>query len=355
MKKILIILLVISVAFTGCATKKIKNKNVDASKNVKKIDVCLLIAKSGINDESFNQCVWEGMQKYAKDFKLSSENLKYAQALSKEDYVKSLSIFADEKPSLIVASGYYFKKPIEIVSKKYPKQKYLLIDNVANSKNVLSVTFKVEEASYIAGIIAAMKSKEKNYKKIGFIGGIDKPVNRAFEAGFEAGVKEIDKNLELLVYYANDFTNPAKGQKLAKKMYDKGVNIIFSAASSTGNGVIKEARRRAKKGEDVWIIGVDKDQYKCGIYDSNKSVILTSVLKRLDIAVYDTMKSVANGKFKAGSKKYALKNNGVSLPNKNPNLKKEWLKTAMEYKNKIIQGKVKVPLEPKRIIKKDRK
>ncbi len=365
MRKILSFLLITTLFLSGCgsadkdkkdATKDNNNtkveKNKDSKKNIngKDIFVDLVIAISGIDDKSFNQYTWDGMLKFGKEFNVPDANFKYALSLKDEDFVKNLSNFSDQKPDIIVSPGYYFKDAVSIVSKKYPKQKYLIIDNIVeNRDNVCSVVFNEEEASYIVGVIAGMKAKEEGYKKIGFLGGKDVPLIHKFEAGFEAGVYRVNKDVEIVIVYADDFSNPKKGKKLAKEMYDKGVKIIYNAAGDTGNGMIQEAVDRAKKGEDVWAIGVDKDQYEEGKYSKDKSVVITSAIKRLDVVTYNTLKLVAEGKFKSGLKVYNLKNKGVGLPNKNPNLKKSWLKKAKHYRKGIILGKVKVPLEPKRI------
>ncbi len=341
MRKIKKILLLCFFAITliSCDSKKDNN-----------IKVAMVSDIGSIDDKSFNQNTWEGIVKYAKENNLPRKNYTFANSPTKEDYIVNLSNFADEHFDLIIACGYYFEKHINIVGSKYPNQNFLLIDAIAKTnKNVLSITFNSNEGSFLVGVAAALKANEMGLNKVGFLGGVDEYLVQAFEAGFVSGVEAVNPNIKVFIEYANDFANPMKGQQIASKMYDKGVNIIFNVAGSTGNGLIKEAKKRAKMGDDVWVIGVDKDQYKEGIYEKEKSVILTSMIKRVDIATYDTIKLVKNGKFKGGHKIYGLKSKGVSLPSKNPNLKNEWLKVIQKYKDEIINGKIVISKKPKRI------
>ncbi len=336
MNRMLLFLLVvfISFSFNSCDSKKDKND----------ISVVLVSGIGSIDDKSFNQSAWEGILKYAKENNMPKENYIHTNPARTEDFVITLANFADEKRTLIIALAYYLKDAVDIVSSKYPNQKFLLFDSISKpNKNISSITFAANEGSFLVGICAALKADEMNLKKVGFLGGMNSKPIQEFEAGFKAGVKIINPNIKVFSFFADDFANPTKGQKIASKMYDKGINIIFNVAATTGNGLIKEAKKRASLGDDVWVVGVDKDQYKYGIYKEGKSVILTSMMKRLDIAVYDTLSSLKKGEFQAGVTLYSLKNNGVSLPKNNPNLKTQWLEIVEKYKNDIINEKIVVP------------
>lgn len=311
-----------------------------------KLKIAMVSDIGSIDDKSFNQSAWEGILKYANEKKLPRANYSHKNSSKPEDYIINLSNFADSHPALIVSPGYYFKEPIDIVASKYPKQNFLLIDAISKRKNVLSVTFATNEGSFLAGICAALKANELKSDKIGFLGGIKGKIVEDFRVGFEQGVKTINPDINIVVKYANDFANPNKGQRIASKMYDDGIKIIFNVAGSTGNGLIKEAKKRAKLNQDVWVIGVDKDQYEDGIYKNDKSVVLTSALKKLDVVTYDTIKEVENNKFQGGHKVYTLKNGGVGLPVNNPNIKDEWKKLIAQYKQKILNGEIKVKASP---------
>ncbi len=340
MKKILLFVFIIF-AFFSCSRQK----------DTKKLITVVMVNDMGsIYDSSFTQNAWSGVVKYAKDKNLPRKNYVHINSPTPNDYIPNISNFADMKFDLIVTPGYYFLDSINVVAQKYPKQKILLIDAISKlNENVSSVTFNSNEGSFLVGVCAALKANEMKLNKVGFLGGIDIKEVNDFEAGFIAGVKSINPNINIVVEYANDFANPSKGQKIAAKMYDKGINIIFNVAGFTGSGLIKEARIRAQRGEKVWVIGVDKDQYKEGIYMKDKSVILTSMMKRLDVVTYDTMLLVETGKFKGGHKIYSLKNDGVGIPKNNPNLKSQWLKIVKKYKDDIINKKIIVPNVPDRI------
>ncbi len=334
MKAILLLVFFISFALVSCDSKKNKND----------ISVVLVSGIGSVDDKSFNQNAWEGILRYAKENNLPKENYIHTNPARTEDFVITLANFADENKTLIVALAYYLKDAVNIVSSKYPNQKFLLFDDISKpNKNVSSIIFAANEGSFLVGICAALKANEMNLKKVGFLGGMNSKPIQEFEAGFKAGVKLINPDIKVFSQFADDFANPTKGQKIAIKMYDEGINIIFNVAAATGNGLIKEAKKRAILGDKVWVIGVDKDQYEYGIYKEEKSVILTSMMKKLDIATYDALSLLKKGEFKGGVKLYSLRNNGVGLPKNNPNLKAKWLEVVEKYKNDVITGKIIVP------------
>ena len=171
-----------------------------------------------------------------------------------------------------------------------------------------------------------------------------------FEAGYEAGVLAVDPNMKVLVEYAGAFDNAQTGQSLAAKMYDQGAYVIYHAAGGTGNGLIKEATDRRVNGEDVWAIGVDRDQYEDGIYDGDKSAILTSMIKKVDVAAYDIAKLTLEGNFPGGETiTFNLENEGVGLPENNPNLSDEIIKAANDFIPKIVSGEIEVSPVPSRL------
>ncbi len=335
MKRLVVILfsIFLPLSFIACQDKNQK----------KHIKIAMVSGIGNIDDKSYNQSAWRGIVIYAKEKHLPKKNYAHITSSREEDFTTNLSIFADKKVDLIIASGYYLTNATNKVASRYPKQNFLLLDNLSNQNNVLSVTFASNEGSFLVGICAALKAKEMKIKKVGFLGGIKSKVLKNFEAGFIAGVKAIDPSIKVIIKYANYFTNKSKGQKIASQMYDDGIKIIYNVAGRTGIGLINEAKKRASLGQDAWVIGVDRDQYEDGIYKDGKSVILTSMIKRLGVVTHDTALSIEQNTFKAGHKLYSLKNNGIGLPRKNPNLKEEWLKTVNEYKKKIIDAKIIVP------------
>ncbi len=310
----------------------------------------------GIDDKSFNQSTWEGILRFEKDFSSQGGlNVTYLQSESDADYIPNLSTLADEGYQLIVAPGFLFIDSIAEVSRNYPDTHFLIIDSVVGEReNVASAVFSEHEGSFLVGVAAAIQAKKDGAKKVGFIGGIDFDVIQRFESGFEAGVAAVDSSIAVVVEYAGDFANPQIGQTIATKMYDSGISVIFHAAGGTGNGIIKEAKDRAIQNNKVvaWVIGVDRDQYEEGIFNtaSKQSVILTSMLKRVDVAAYSVSKQETEGNFPGQEVLYFdLSQDGVGIPAKNPNLDNDTLMIIDEWKQKIIDGSHTVPNTPTRL------
>lgn len=351
MKRILALMLVLVLFAVSCApAAKTDADNIGgANPDATKIKIGLVTDTGGIDDKSFNQGTWEGIKAYNIGAKLADGSVKYLQSTSDADYIPNLTALAEEGMDLVVAPGFLFEDAIKQFSADFPEQKILFIDAVVDAPNVLNAVFAEHEGSYLVGVAAALKTKEAGKNKVGFIGGADFELINKFEAGFEQGVKAVAPDMEIVIQYATGFDKAEDGQKLAAKMYDEGVYVIYHAAGGTGNGAIKEAKDRVAAGEDVWMIGVDKDQYQDGVYADNKSVILTSMVKRVDLAAYRAAQSVAAGEFKGGIYEYSLKDDGVGIPAENPNLTADWVKTINEYKAKISSGEIKVDPVPTRV------
>jgi len=356
---LLAIMLVASLA-VGCAPKAVEPAATEAPATeapaateapveAKTITIGLVTDIGGIDDKSFNQSTWEGIVKFGTENNLPEANYKYVQSESDADYIPNLSTFADGENDIIISPGFLFTDALTEVGAQFPDQKFLLIDSVVDLPNVASAVFAEHEGSYLAGIAAALKAQEKGATKVGFLGGMDFDLIQKFEAGFEAGVYAVDAKMEVMVEYAGAFNDAQKGQTIAAKMYDAGAYVIYHAAGGTGNGVIKEAKDRVQNGQDVWVIGVDKDQYADGVYADGKSVILTSMLKRVDIAAYNICQAVLNDEFAGGVQVFTLANGGVSLPDENPNLKAEWMDTINGFAEKVKSGEIVVPAIPVRI------
>ncbi|MDF9825662.1 basic membrane protein A [Breznakia sp. PF5-3] len=275
----------------------------------------------GIDDRSFNQGSWEGVQQFAKDNKLDKSCYTYLESKTEADYTTNLSTLADDGYDIVIAAGYLFIDSMGDVAAQYPDTKFLIIDGVVEAENVESAVFAANESSYLAGMAAALEAKEQGSNDVGFIGGMEGEVIGAFQAGFEQGALDANPDVIVHVDYVGSYDDAGKATTLAAKQYDAGVKVIFHAAGNAGNGVIKEAQTRSEAGDIVYVVGVDKDQYDTGKYgDDDKSVILTSALKRVDVATYDAAKAVMDDKFEAGVTTYTLKENGVGIPEKNPNL-----------------------------------
>lgn len=329
MKKLWKVALVAAMAatvLTGCGDSGGGGESKDCP-----IKVGFVTDTGGIDDKSFNQGSWEGIQKWAKENNLGEDCTSYVQSNAEADYVPNLSSMADNGFDFIIAAGFLFEDSMKEVSKKYPDTKFFVIDTVVPEPNVVSGVFAAEQSSYLAGVAAAMQAKAEGGNAVGFVGGTDTELIQAFQAGYEQGVWSVDPTMTVMVDYAGAFNDSAKGGSLAEKQYGAGAKVIYHAAGGTGGGVIKNAIEKAEAGNPVWVIGVDRDQYEDGKYGSEgKSVILTSALKKVDVATYQETKKMMEGKFEgAKTITFDLHNDGVGVPAENPNLSDD-IKAAID-------------------------
>lgn len=310
-----------------------------------KVTAILVTDATGVDDRSFNQGAYEGLERWASENKDQGAcNAASIQSNSEADYVPTVTSVSGKTNDLIVTAGFTFEASVTEVSKKFPDQKYLIIDTQLKLPNVVSADFAANEGSFLAGVAAAEHAKANGKNKVGFIGGMEVPTIKAFEAGYVQGVKAVDKNMVIDVKYVGNFVDATKGKTLATQMYENGNYVIYIAAGGAGNGVINTAKELVQdQGKDVWVIGVDRDQYEDGIIDGGKSIILTSMVKKADAAAADVAKSVLDGTFKGGiTVVYDLKDGGVGLPEENPNLSDDIKAKINDYKEKIINGTIKV-------------
>ena len=245
--------------------------------------------------------------------------------------------FAEKKFDLIVAVGFHQLDAVRATAKRFPDQKFILVDENAKMPNVRSLMFEEHEGSFLVGALAAMHSKTG---KVGFIGGMDVPLIRRFQLGYEAGVKKINPKMQVLVNYlgvtGDAWNNPPKAKELALDQYNRGADIIFAAAGNSGLGVFDAAEAQNKLA-----IGVDSDQdwVKPGH-------ILSSMLKHVDEAVFDSIKSYKEGKFATGIVHYGVKSHGVdyAIDQYNAKLITDNDKKQLEIiRADIVSGKIKVP------------
>lgn len=341
-------LLMTSIALLfSCGTSAKNKAGLDGSGDITTI---LVDEGSGIDDRSFNQSAWKGITSYYGD---TPENPTKKNVLYKEIYaatpdirLPNVRLASDEAPDLIVATGFTFASVIKEVAMEYKNQSYLMIDdNSFSLPNVRSVVFAEQEASYLVGMAIALKAKEEGVTepKFGFIGGIPGPVLTRFEVGYVQGILSVLPNAQFFDYYANDWAKPELGKVQAKAWYDAGVYAIFTAAGSTGNGAISQAKEYRDMGKNVWVIGVDSDQYEDGLYgDLSQSAVFTSAIKRVDITTLDTLNRIKDGSFKGETVIYSLKDGGVDYSTRNSSLNSNIIKLVNAAKEDIKSGKVKV-------------
>ncbi len=296
--------------------------------------VGIVLDKGGRDDKSFNAAAFKGGQEAEKDFGVQVKVLEGRDDNSSEPMLRSL---AEKKFDLIIAVGFSQGAAVKKVSAQFPDRHFVVIDTEVTAPNVRSLMFKEHEGSFLVGAIAALTSKTG---KIGFIGGMDIPLIRRFEGGYAAGARHINKNIQVLTNFAGvtgeAWNNPPKGKELALAQYSQGADVIFAAAGATGVGVFDAAEEQKK-----FAIGVDSNQnwVKPGF-------ILTSMLKRIDVAVRTLIGEAKAGKFTAGTVHYGLDTQGVDFAvdaNNAKILTADVIKKANALKAEIIAGKIKVP------------
>ena len=342
MKKILVIVvavLMMAMVFSGCASEKDETVKVG------------MVTDSGtITDKSFNQGTYDGVRKAAEELGLEYRYLKPT-GETKADYLREIANLYDAGYKVIVTPGNKFESAIYEAQSKYKDAKFVILDgepnpdNPAETKigdNTVSIFFNEHEAGFVGGVAAAVQLKEG---EIGFIGGEPIAPVQKFNWGFQQGVAYANANYGTNcvmsaenVIYQGTFSEVEAGQQLGAAMFDKGVRAIFCAAGGVGVGAINEAKTRAAAGEDVWIIGVDVDQYEDGVYEDGKSVILTSAMKDIVGASYSMIIANSKGEFPGGQKLLM----GGGLPSENPNLGEDAVNAVDEVKEKMAAGEITV-------------
>lgn len=335
------VLVLCSMLLVGCSgvqnTSKVKACKPDDFK------VGVVVDRGGVDDRSFNEFTFEGVrQAGAQDDNICYNYLSSATEADYETNLATLSNGSDAK-DLVIASGYTLAEPLYKVASAHPEVNYLIIDAVVDLPNVTSAVFAEHEGSFLVGVAAGLKAKEAGKDTVGFLGGMEGEIIGRFEHGFIQGVHAVHPQAKILVEYAGSFADVTAGKNLAAKMYDEGAYIIFHASGGTGNGLISEAVERAKANQEVFVIGVDSDQFDQGIYDDNKSVILTSMIKRVDTASKDVTLMVKAGDNVGGKiLEFTVANQGLSLPDINPNLSDEILAVVKDYTLKVSNSEITV-------------
>lgn len=299
------------------------------------LEVGMVTDAGTIDDKSFNQGSWEGVQQAGSEFGLETKYLKPG-GTTEADYMKEIGNLYDAGFKFVVCPGFKFETAVYQAQDKYEDAKFVLIDGAPHAgdsqavikDNTVSIFFAEHESGFVAGVAAALQLQEA---EMGFIGGMEIPPVQKFNWGFQQGIQYANAKLGTRItlkpeniIYQGTFSEVAAGQQLAAQMYDKGVAAVFCAAGGVGIGAINEAKARVKAEEQVWVIGVDVDQYTDGIYEGEKSVILTSAVKQIAQASYTMIKAELDGEFPGGQTLiFNAENDGVGIPAENPNLSEE--------------------------------
>ena len=334
-KYLTLLILILFLLISSCRQEDNRNKSTNSSK------VGLVFDVGGRGDKSFNDAAYEGLVKSKSELGVDFEYLEPGPGGERESALRQFSTRQDIQ--LIIGIGFMFTEEITKIAQEFPDKKYACVDYVYDSNktmpsNLVALNFKEQEGAFLIGAIASNLTKTNT---LGFIGGMESFQIKKFEVSFVAGAKYIKPDCKILINYAgvtgDGFKNPAKGKELALSQYSQGADIIFHASGVTGLGVF-EAARETKK----FVIGVDADQYS-----EAPGLVITSMIKGTDIAVFDCIKEVKDGTFKGGrAENLGLKENGISYvyDDNNRNLISDELHNKIEQiKKDIIEGKITIP------------
>jgi basic membrane protein A len=312
------------------------------------IKVGIVFDIGGKNDRSFNAAAWEGVKKAEKELPICLYDVEPGNPTSIEPAMRA---FAEKNFDLIIGVGFAQGPIMQKVANDYPNIKFAIVDGVifeadgkTPKKNVASLVFREHEGSFLVGMIAAAKSKSG---VLGFVGGMDIPLIHRFAKGYEEGAKSVNPNIRVIDNYVGvtdaAWNNPGKGKELALSQIGQGADVIFTAAGNSGLGAFDAVEQFGKNADgeaNKFVIGVDSNQN--GV---KPGFVLTSMVKRVDVAVYDAVVEVLGGKFEGGFHVFGLDKDGVAYSLDDFNRKlipPDVLQRVEASKAKIVGGEIKV-------------
>lgn len=314
------------------------NGGISPRSNVR---VGLVFDVGGRGDKSYNDSAYAGIDRAIRELGVSVSFLEPSGA---EDREAALRMFAAEGLDLVIGVGFIFSNDVNLVAEAYPNVKFGCVDYGVHGKpipnNVRGLVFREEEGSYLVGAVAGLTTKTKH---LGFVGGMTIPLIRKFEAGYRAGVRSVCATCVVHAGYAGSspdaFKDPEKGKTITLSQVGLKADVVFHAAGSTGHGVFEAARESS-----IWSIGVDSDQY-----DEMPNVMLTSMVKRVDTAVFETIRDVLEHRFTSGMRAYGLADRGIDYVHEGVHarhLSQEIITRVEELREQVIAGKIQVPTDP---------
>jgi basic membrane protein A len=333
-----------AVLFTGLAAGALaflpaRKGGVSGKGPLARFRIGLVFDVGGRGDKSFNDAAYEGISRAARELGVTTEILEPTGA---EDREAAMRLFAARGFDLVIGVGFIFSTDINVVGAAFPACRFACIDYAprpdgAIPKNVAGLVFREEEGSFLIGALAALMSKTKH---VGFVGGMDIPLIHKFEAGFREGAKHVVPSCQVHIAYAGTtpeaFRDPVKGKALAISQITAGADVLYHASGTTGHGVFEACRDMGVKG-----IGVDSDQH-----DEMPGTVITSMIKRGDVAVFDTILAVTKGEFKGGLHDFGLAEDGVGYVSEGPHaaaIPAEVKARLAELRRDIVAGRIKVP------------
>ncbi|MEU0230074.1 MULTISPECIES: BMP family ABC transporter substrate-binding protein [unclassified Streptomyces] len=337
----------LALSATACGKSSTDSGSSSSSSDSKTITAAIAYDIGGRGDQSFNDAAYAGLQKAEKELGVKGKEAEPSEGEGDADKVQRLTALARSGSNPVIGVGFAYAPAIAKVAKAYPKTTFGLIDDTSvTAPNIANLVFNEEQGSYLAGVAAAKTSKTGT---VGFIGGVEVPLIKKFQAGFEQGAKDTNPKVKVLVQYLTQppnfdgFSKPDLGKAAAQGQLDKGADVIYAAAGLAGSGSIEAAAAA-----DKWAIGVDSDQYNQAGLASYKDHILTSVTKDVSDSVFNLIKSVKDGKPQTGEIRYGLAQDGVGLSDSNPAYKKmtDVIAAVDEAKKNIVDGKITVKTTP---------
>ncbi len=287
----------------------------------------LIFAEGGLGDQSFNDAAYRGLKQAEKELGVDVIYVEPADIAEMEEHQRA---YAELGLDLVIVIGFIHQSALTEVSADYPDVKFAIVDDVVDNPNVTSLLFEEHEGSFLVGIVAGMMTETNT---VGFVGGMEVPQIRKFQVGFEEGVKWANPDAQVLVNYAGAFDDPGRGRELAISQYERGADIIYHAAGGTGSGVIDAAASN-----DFYAIGVDSDQdYMV------PGKVLTSMIKRVDLAVYEVIKAAVEGTLEGGTWVFGVADGGVGTSEflyTKDIIPQEVFDAIEEAKQKIISGEI---------------
>lgn len=289
----------------------------------------LVTDTGGVNDQSFNQSAWEGLQKVEEEYGVT---VNYLESSGDADYIPNITSFIDEDYDLIISVGYMLADATREAAEANPDQKFAIIDDSSCSDldNVTCLMFKQEQASYLVGYVSGLMTETNN---VGFVLGNASETMHLFGYGYLAGVLDANPDAKIQQYNAASFADAAGGKSAATTMVTNGADVIFHAAGGTGVGVIEGCKEAG-----IYAVGVDSDQSYLA-----PDTIITSAMKRVDVAVQTVSEEAINGTISGGIETYELSNGGVDIAPTTTLLPDDVVSAVEEIKQKIISGEVTVP------------
>lgn len=302
--------------------------------------VGLVLDVGGVNDKGFNHLAYLGLKEAESKYAVSGQ---YVVSTSQSDYIPNITRFAKTK-ELTIANGFLMQQPMLQITKQYPNKKFGIVDgcpadakgNCHNQPNVANLLFKEQESGYLVGVIAGLMEKEHigkaTHNTIGFMGGIPVPAVTHYIAGYVAGAQKVDPSIHILSGYSQSFTDQGKGNTIGRAQISQNADILFAVAGGSGLGYLGAAQQEGKYG-----IGVDADQGYLGKY------IITSAIKRVDVAVADTIHGAQTGKFVAGDHRFGLQQGATGFAPPSSIVPASIVSQANQYETKIKNGTIVPP------------